>query len=256
MLYGLYLSAQGAEIQSKRLDVIAHNMANADTVGFKRDRAVFGEMLPYDLEFGSPSRMPSHLAESTGGAAIGDVVTDHSSGPLTGTGGRFDLALQGAGFLRVTDGEQEFLTRDGQLALSPRGELVTRSAGLRVLDADGEPIALPDGTKDVTIREDGTLVAVDAEGVAAAVGRIDLVQPRSLRELEKVGDGRYRTEGPLRPAGRSVTVRQGYLEGSGVEAVHETVQMIEASRAFETNLNVLKLQDETLSRLIQAIPNR
>jgi flagellar basal-body rod protein FlgF len=256
MLYGLYLSAQGAEIQSRRLDVIANNMANADTVGFKRDRTVFAELLPYDLDRGSPSQMPSHLAESTGGAALGEVMTDHSSGPLMSTGGRFDLALHGAGFLRVTDGEQEFLTRDGQLTLSPRGELITRSAGLRVLDADGEPLTVPDNTKDVTIGEDGTLVAVDDEGVSAAVGRIDLVQPRSLRDLEKVGENRYRAEGPLLPAAGSARVRQGYLEGSGVEAVRETVQMIEASRAFEMNLNVLRLQDETLARLIQAIPNR
>ena len=98
MIYGLYLSAQGAELQSTRLDVVANNLANAGTNSFKRNLAVFQEHLPHDLEHAQNNPVPGNLNKSTGGLALGAIITDHSNGPLLETGSKYDLALAGPGF--------------------------------------------------------------------------------------------------------------------------------------------------------------
>ena len=87
MLYGLYLSAQGAQNQTLRLQTIANNVANADTTGFKRDLAVFQDYLPYDVEHGYPNTPPGDLNNSTGGTSIASTHTDFTEGPLYQTGG-------------------------------------------------------------------------------------------------------------------------------------------------------------------------
>ena len=255
MLYGIYLSAQGAQVQSKRLDVIANNLANADTAGFKRDLTIAQTYHPYDVEYGTGRNLPGHLERVTGGTSLTDVVTDFKNGSLEETGARFDVALEGQGFLRVSDGQNEFLTRDGSLTQNAIGELVTEQ-GDQVLDNTGTPIVIPANATEISISADGVISVMDELGVQAQVAQLDIVVPQSLADLEKIGDNRYASNGPTSPAGLATRVRQGYVEVSGVNAISETVQMIEASKAFETNLNLLKLQDETLSRLLQSVPGR
>ncbi|WP_166830373.1 flagellar hook-basal body protein [Thalassoroseus pseudoceratinae] len=255
MLYGLYLSAQGAQVQSKRLDVIANNLANADTSGFKRDLAVAQTYHPFDVEHGTAHELPRHLERVTGGTSITDVITDFQNGSLKETGARFDVALEGQGFLRVSDGQNEFLTRDGSLTQNAVGELVTEQ-GERVLDTTGSPIVIPPDATEISIGADGVISAMDDLGVQTALAQLDVVMPQSLADLQKIGDNHFVTNGPTEAAGPATRVRQGYVEGSGVNAISETVHMIDASKAFETNLNLLKLQDETLSRLLQAVPGR
>lgn len=256
MLYGLYLSAQGAETQQMRIDVIANNLANASTNSFKRDLAVFRTHAPYDARNGAPADLPPDQLNQIGGTSVGGVVTDFSNGSLTRTRGRFDVALQGPGFLRVKAEGQPMLTRDGRLAVNDRGELVHSEHGWPMLAAGGQQIVIPPNAKDVEITEDGTVWQVGDFGIRNSLGQLDVVQPESLANLEKVGNNLYTGGGRLKPAGAEVQVKQGYLEASGTNSVTEMLHLIEASREFETNINMLKMQDDGLSQLLQSLPGR
>jgi flagellar basal body rod protein FlgG len=192
----------------------------------------------------------------TGGVTLSEVVTDFSNGPLTRTGGRYDLALSGQGFFTVSDGRETFLTRNGRLTVSQQGELVTADGGHAVLGVGDAPIRIPPEAHDINIGFDGSIYSVSAEGVTEQIGQINVVQPASLGDLEKVGNSLYRTSGTLTPATDGVQVLQGHLEESGVRPVLEMMELIEASRAFETNINMMRLQDETLGQLLQSVQQR
>ncbi|HEX6987348.1 MAG TPA: flagellar hook basal-body protein [Planctomycetaceae bacterium] len=251
MLYGLYLSAQGAQARSTQLDVVANNLANAGTTAFKRDLALFQAHRPFDLEHGGSNLAPGGLVGSTGGLTVAETVTDFSQGALEKTGGSLDLAIAGPGFFRVTDGTEELLTRDGRFARNAAGELVT-AGGRRVLSVEGTPIRLNPDAIAVEVAPDGTLSERFPTGELSAAARLAVVLPQPPDAVEKVGDNLYRAAGGVVPVGADTRVAQGFLEGSGVNPVTETMRMIEASRAFETNVNMMKFQDESLARLLTA----
>ncbi|MEX0715374.1 MAG: flagellar hook-basal body protein [Planctomycetaceae bacterium] len=257
MLYGLYLSAQGADVQSRRLDVVANNIANAQTDGFKRDLAIFQAHEPRDVIDGRVGDLPGHPQAHTGGTTFASVVTDFSQGALIPTGGAYDVALAGPGFFRVAGKGEQFLTRTGKFTVDRRGELVTQSTGSAVLGQGGRRIRIPVDATRVDIDDAGNMRAIAPDGSGTAVGRLDVVIPESSAKLEKVADGYYRNSGRQRsvPAG-TTEVKQGYVEGSGVRPVLEMLDMIEASRGFETNVNMIRTQDEALGNLLQAATRR
>lgn len=250
MIHGLYFSAQGAQLQSLRQDVLANNLANASTTGFKRDLLRAQAFSPSAGERDKVSS-PKHLDEFPVGLFPAETVTDFSQGSLQATRNPWDLAVTGPGFLRVTDGEQEFLTRDGRLAISQDGTLVTRDHNLQVLDASGgalgglNPGIIPD------VGPDGRVTQAGVE-----VGRIGLFAPANSRALEKRGNNLYRSTEPPGPAPSGSTLKQGVLEASGTRPMTEMLEMIESSRGFEANLNMIKYQDEALGRLLQTIPRK
>lgn len=256
MLYGLYLSAQGAQNQALRLETIANNVANADTTAFKRDLAVFQDHLPFDLAEGNLTEPPGNLNESTGGTTAASTQTDFTEGPLQETGGAYDIAITGPGFLQVRQGNETLLTRNGRLSRNELGELVTQDQGLPVLGRNGSSIAVPQGIEHLNITAEGNLLATSPDGTVSALGQLNLVQPAALEQLQKIGGNFYRSHGPVEPASANVQIRQGFLEASGVNPISETVQMIDATRAFETNINMIRFQDETLSRLLQSMSRR
>lgn len=251
MLYGLYLSAQGADAQAMRQDVIANNLANASTTAFKRDLAVFQAHLPLDVEEGDNRPLPGNVNEHTGGLTLAGILTDHSTGALDRTGGELDVGLAGPGFLRVTDGKQQFLTRDGRLGIDGQGNLATIS-GYKVLGAGGGPLAVaPDGGK-INIGADGALT----QG-AEPLGRLDLVEPADYLSLNRVGDLLFTAgDGKVVPATNELQVKQGYLEVSGTRPVNEMTDLIESSRMLEANVNMIKYQDESLGRLLDSLARR
>lgn len=256
MLYGLYLSAQGARAQSMRLDAVSNNLANAGTTAFKKALAVFQNHRTYDVENGSYRDVPGNLNSSTGGTTTADVVTDFAQGPLEKTGNKLDIALTGNGFLQVADGKnRQFLSRNGSLALTKDGDLVQAGTGNKVLSHDGQPIRLPADADDVLVDADG-MISVQTGDSISRVAQIGLHAPQKLSQLRKVGDSQYEYSGRLTPANGSVQVQQGYLEGSGVKPVSEMLEMIQSSRSFETNINMIRIQDESLARLLQSIPRR
>jgi flagellar basal-body rod protein FlgF len=252
MLYGLYLSAQGIQAQSSRVDVIANNLANAGTSGFKRDLAIFQSNRPYDLDHGGGYDPPGNQNALSGGVTTAQVATDFSAGPLIKTGGSYDVALTGSGFFQVNDGRQNYLTRNGQFTVSPSGELVSQGSGMRVQSVSGQPIIIPPEATRVEIADDGMASWIGSEGDRTQLAKLAVVQPPSEKQLQKSGNSLYRYSGNVLPAGPDVQVKQGYVEGSGVKPVSEMVEMVQASRAVEANVNMIKFQDDALDRLLQA----
>ncbi len=252
MNYGLYLSAQGAQAQSTRLDVIANNLANSGTSGFKKDLAIFQDNLPYDRAQGIQNSVPGNLNDSTGGVSVASVVTDFENGSLQQTGGTFDLGLAGPGFFQVENGSQKLLTRNGNFVVNNSGELVTEGSNLPVLSQSGGRIIIPGGIKEVQIAPDGTVNAVSLQNISESVGQIGVFQPASYDSLEKIGNSMYVANSAVSPADNSVEIKQGFLEGSGTNSVTEMMQLIEASRTFETNMNMIKFHDDALGQLLQS----
>src|SRR3990172_1020362 len=153
MIYGLYLSAQGAQSQSTRLDVIANNLANASTTGFKRDLAIYQAHPPYDVEHGESDHGLEGWDDHAGGLTLAGVVTDHSNAALVKSGGTYDVALAGPGYFQVANDREQLLTRNGQFTVSQNGELVN-DTGLRVLNESGGPIAIPPNAQNIQIAGD------------------------------------------------------------------------------------------------------
>lgn len=250
MIYGLYLSAQGAEVQSARQETMANNLANASTTAFKRDLLRFQSHRPFDAIHGGD--LPHELAAMPGGVSVSDATTDFSPGALSPTTGKFDLALSNKGFFKVSDGKRTYLTRDGQFGVNSRGELVTRGNGYSVLGTGNAPITGITGSDDVKVDTDGTIR--QGEDV---VNTIQVVEPDNLRDLHKAGNNMYVATGKLRAADPDeAPVRQGFVEQSTVNPIQEMTQLIETARAFEANINMIKHQDEALGRLLSSMPRK
>jgi len=249
MIHGLYHSAQGAQIQSLRQDIISNNLANASTNAFKRDLLRVQAHVPYDVARHLSHAISPPADALPGGVSPADTVTNFAPGRLIPTEGTLDVALTTAGFFRVSDGQQSYLTRDGQFSLNARGQLVTREQGLVVLGDNGQPITGIDSARPLEIREDGTLL----QG-ADEIGRLALVEPESYAALQKFGHNLFTTTARLDDA--PAQVRQGYLEASGTNPVTEMMELIEAARAFEANINMIKTQDDALGRLLGGMARR
>ncbi|HLJ12170.1 MAG TPA: flagellar hook basal-body protein [Planctomycetaceae bacterium] len=250
MIYGLYLSGQGAQIQSLRQEVVANNLSNAATTSFKRDLVLAQSHVPYDVEQGKPTWLPGNLHQLTGGVTAAGVATDFTQAELTHTNAPLDLAIQGKGFLRVADGKKTLLTRDGQLAVGPQDQLVTRDGGLPVLNTAGQPM-FADPRQSFEVHADGTVMQGDTE-----VGKLAVVEPQSYSGLEKAGKNLYSTTAKLAPAGPATEIKQGYIEASGVRPVASMMELIESSRALEANVNMIHYQDDSLSRLLDSLPRK
>lgn len=251
MIYGLYLSGQGAQIQTVRQDVIANNLANASTNAFKRELLTAQAHSPFDSEHGSRTWLAGNLDNLPGGVSPGGTTTDFTQGELTRTGGAFDLGLQGNGFLKVLNGKEPYLTRNGQLSIGPQNQLVTREHGYTVLNTAGQPVAGLDPEGSFEVRPDGTVVQGDTE-----FGKLAIVEPQKYADLTKIGRNMFTASGRLSPASLETMVKQGYLEESGVRPVGSMMELIESSRTLEANVNMIKTQDDSLDRLLQSLPRK
>jgi flagellar basal body rod protein FlgG len=251
MIHGLYLSGQGAQIQTLRQDVIANNLANASTTAFKRELFMAQAHAPYDVEQGRPTWLPGNLDNLPGGVTPAGTSTDFAQGELTHTSNAFDLALQGQGFLQVANGKEKFLTRDGQFEINAQNQLVTRDLGYPVLTITGAPIINLDPAIPIEVQPDGSVFQGDTD-----VGKLAVVEPQKYGDLTKVGRNLYTTTGRLTPAKPETLVKQGYVENSGVKPVASMMELIESSRALEANVNLIKYQDESLDRLLSSLPRK
>ena len=221
----IYLSMSGAKATMQRQDVLAHNLANVSTVGFRAELQAF-RSVPVE---GSGASTRVYALESTPGY-------DASAGPVMATGRKLDVALRGNAWLAVQalDGTEAY-TRAGALDLASDGTLVTRN-GLPVL-GDGGPIQLPPGTEP-SIAADGTVAATGPGGRTTAVGRLKLVTPET--PLARGTDGLFRAADGDLPADAAARVQDGALEGSNVSPVETMVAMIAAARQFEMQMKMLQ----------------
>ena len=244
----MYISAEGAQIQQRRLEVIANNLANVETPGFKRDVATFQARFAEAIQQGSDYPHSCSINDIGGGVKTIDVQTNFTSSSLRETGMPTDFAVNGDGFFQIRGNDGGImLTRAGNFTLDAQGRLVTQVDDMRVLDETGGEIIV-DGSKPWEVHPGGRIVQ---EGSSTAIG---LVRPQSLGDLVKVGNNMFRPLGPALPmASEERDVRQGFLEQSGVNATREMTQMIETSRAYEANTRLIQHQDSMVSGLVNRV---
>ncbi len=248
MPYGMYISAEGALVQQRRLEVIANNLANVETTGFKRDVAMFQARFAEAIQQGSDYPGSRTQNDVGGGVKIVDVETDFASSSLRETGTDTDFAVNGDGFFQVRgkDGGV-YLTRAGNFTLDPQGRLIAQTDDMPILSDSGNEITV-DGSKPWEVYPGGKIVQ---DGSSTAIG---LVQPQSLGDLVKIGANLFRPLAPVTPVAEADRdIRQGYLEQSGVNPTREMMAMIETSRAFEANTRLIQHQDSMVSGLLSRV---
>jgi len=249
MVYGMYQSAAGMQLNQYRQEVLANNLANIETVGFKKDLAVVSER---PLAIHEPSARPDwsdpQLSGMTGGSFVSPTYTTFTQGPLQHTGGRLDVALMGQGFFAVQDAGETRYTRDGRFILNDQGKLVTVS-GHSVLGEDGRPIVVPPTATDrVTISGSGAVRAGEQQ-----FGRLAVVDFEDKQQLRKVGANVFEARAGAEPRQAPASMQVGFVEGSTVEPTQAMVSMIEVSRAYELNATMIGVADGTLARAVNDI---
>ena len=246
MLYGLWNSAAGALTSSYQHDVIANNLANVDTVGFKSDLATFTSRKTEVKEGNGSAKFTNRLLEQYGGGIFAAPNhTDFAPAANIKTSNPYDVAIKGDGFFQVQKGDQTMFTRDGRFAARD-GMLVTQESNLPVLDINGDPIVV-DAKFPITISKSG-LITQEGTNNGANLGIVDFADKQVLT---KQGQNLYTTDGVDGTLKANVHVTQGALESSGVKPTEQFVSMIKNQRLLETNLKMLKLQDESLGKLIR-----
>lgn len=246
MPYGLYIAAEGASAQNLRMQVITNNLANVETTAFKRDvprvQARFAEAIVQGLD--APGT--GSINDIGGGVQVVDTVTDLSPGGYRVTGRPEDLAIRGEGYFVVRRGGQDLLTRAGNFSITATGAL-TNDQGLPVLDANGAP-AVVDPAMPWWVSPQGELLQ---DGARTALA---LVRPQEPGDLVKIGDNLFQPLGPTMPLPfEQRQVESGTLETSGVNPVSEMMDLISASRAFESNITLIRNHDQMIANLISRV---
>ncbi len=256
MFRALWTSASGMVAQQTNLDVISHNMANVNTIGYKKLRPTFQDLIYQTIrEPGAPTS-PTTRAPSGFQVGLGTYISDtygiFTQGNIIQTGNTLDLAIQGDGFFKVVlpDGTIAY-TRNGQFRLDRDG---------RIVNSDGYPldpeITIPPDAITIGIAPDGT-VTVLRQGATAVeeVGRIELAKFVNPAGLRRIGNNLYiQTDAsgdPIIdfPGNQGIgTLLQGYLESSNVNIVEEMVNLIIAQRAYEFNTKGITAADEMLGQ--------
>ena len=257
MNLSMYSAATGMEAQQINLNTISNNIANVNTVGFKKSKVEFQELFyttqsPAGSESGDGNVVPTSVAYGNG-AEVVSTTKVFTQGQMTQTGGELDLAIQGDGFLEIQrpNGDSAY-TRDGALKVGPDGRIMT-SSGLPVLSGF-QPI--PDGTTSIAISPTGDVTVTSATGTQSY--KIQLTRFANPTGLESLGGNLYletaasglpETGNPGEDGTGSLL--QGYLEASNVNVVEEMVNMILAQRAYEMNSKSIKTSDEMLQVISQ-----
>lgn len=257
----LQVASTGLEAQDARMRVIANNLANVGTTGFKRDRANFATLAYQDARVAG-QRSSGETAYATGlnlgtGVAVQSTSQIMTQGALSNTGNAFDLALDGDGYFQVEmPGGQLGYTRAGNFTLSAEGQLVTQQ-GYPVQP----PITVEAGATAISVSPDGTVSAQLAnQAEPAEVGQIQIARFTNPSGLQAIGDN-YLVETAASGAAELAAgaedgrgnIRQGMLESSNVNIVQELVEMIEAQRAYEISSKMVSAVDEMLRNANQTL---
>jgi flagellar basal-body rod protein FlgG len=256
----LAIAATGMNAQQLNLEVIANNVANINTTGFKRARAEFSDLL-YQVERNSGVPNASNQAIVPEGAHIGlGVQTSavrnlHIQGSLVGTSNKLDMALVGRGWFQIEtpDGETQY-SRAGAFNTNAEGQLVTIDGYVVV-----PGITFPDETSDVQISRTGQVLArIGDEVELQDLGQLTLANFVNEAGLEPLGDNLFRETIASGPAIVGVPadpgfahIQQGYLEASNVDPVKEITDLISAQRAYEMNSKIIQAADEMASVVSQ-----
>jgi flagellar basal-body rod protein FlgG len=258
----LSIAATGMTAQQLNVEVIANNIANINTTGFKRARAEFTDLL-YQVEriHGVPNRGGQNAipegAQLGLGARLAAIRNLHIQGPLTNTGNKLDVAINGPGWLQITGADGETLyTRAGSLNTNANGEIVTID-GYLVQPA----ITVPANTIDVHINQSGQIFAhVGGQTEQQLIGQITLANFANPAGLDALGENLFRETAA---SGAAVTgvpgdpgfgrIEQGYLEHSNVDPVKEITELISAQRAYEMNSKIIQAADDMMGVVTKGI---
>lgn len=217
----------------REMRVIANNIANANTTGFRQQGMIFSEYV---------RRADGDIAVAMSSAQVRQTSFDQ--GVLEQTGSAFDLAIEGEGFFMVQSPQGERLTRAGAFVPSAEGTLVTAD-GYPVLDEGGAPLFVPPGAGSLAIAPDGTM---STEG--RPIGRVGIVRPIDPLSMVREGSTLFRTDAGTEPV-PDPKVMQGFLEGSNVDPILQVSRMIEVQRAYELGQSFMEREDERIKTALK-----
>ena len=244
MPYGMYLSASGAHVQNHRLEVLSNNLANINTPGFKPSLAIVQARHNKAIEDGEISPNSGTLADIGGGAKIQPTKTIFDNGPIETTGNKTDFAIHDENsFFVVQRGEEQFFTRAGGFIFNNSGQL-TNTNGDQVLSVDGTPVQI-DPSRRFEVNNNG-VIQQDGRNIPLMLSR-----PESLGDLARAGDNLFRPLAQTQqvpPNERAVV--SGSLEKSAVNPTTAMMELIEATRAYESNLRLIQHHDQAYGNLI------
>ena len=254
MTQALWVAKTGLDAQQTNMAVISNNLANVNTTGFKRSRAVFNDLLYQTVrqpgaQSSQNTQLPSGLMLGTG---VRVVATEklQSQGNVVTTDNPLDIAVQGNGFFQILlpDGSTAY-TRDGSFQRDSQGQLVSAQGHTMQ-----PPVTIPDNTLSITIGSDGTVsAAIAGSNTTTQIGTIQLTDFINPTALQPIGDNLFKetvSSGSPQPGTPGLsglgTVVQGALESSNVNVVEELVNMIETQRAYEMNSKAISTTDQML----------
>ena len=220
----------------REMRVIANNIANAETTGFRREGVIFSEYL-------------APTGQGREGLSMSNArgrLLDLEQAGMSMTGGTYDLAIDGPGFFAVQTPEGVRITRAGAFLTSAEGELMNAD-GFRLLDEGQAPIQIPPGAASIAIGPDGT-VSADGEQIA----RVGLFAAPDPARMLRTGGTLFAADGELEPA-PDASIQQGFLEGSNVDPIAEISRMIEVQRAYEMGQTLLDREDKRIRDTIAAM---
>jgi flagellar basal body rod protein FlgG len=239
MIKGMHTSATGMIPRVKKQELIANNVANAGTPGFKKDASFTRELTRAELKTAPKANdWQKPLADK--------VYVDFTPGVFDRTDNLLDMAIDGEGFFTLQDAEgNNYLTRSGSFTVNNNGQL--SFGGSFLVTGEGGPIQIGDGRVSVSLSGE-----VQSDGVT--VGRIVPMTVNDVSRLTKIGGSMFAVprDEELIPA-INPTIRQGYLEAANVDIVHEMVNMMASFRSFEANAKALQTQDSSLEHLFRRV---
>lgn len=219
----------------REMQVVANNIANAATTGYRAEGVVFSEYVQ-SIRDGSSLSMGTANVQNT----------NLAQAALTQTNGSFDFGIEGDGYFLIETPMGERLTRAGSFSPSAEGDLVTND-GFRVLDAGGAPVFVPPNAGDLAVSPDGTL---SVNG--APIAQLGVVRPVAPMEMVREDGVLFRADAGFEPAIEAQVI-QGFVEGSNVETVTQLTRMIEVQRAYEMGQSFLESEDERVRTALKAL---
>lgn len=262
MWRGLYIAASGMITETKHTDMIANNLANASTTGYKRDDMAIREFEPLLLRRINDQSADTDVTSFKGfrigmgapvvgtlglGSAVDEIATDHLQGAMQTTGNTYDLAISGEGYFVVNTIDGPRYTRDGGFYRSSTGRL-ENMRGQEVLSAQGRPITIPEDAQNVTITSDGRIYANGGE-----IGQLSIVAFDGKNAVVKQGDNLYRPQEGAQPRQATGSVEQGMLEMSNTSVVTEMVELINNYRVYEAGSKAVQTQDSLLDKAVNDV---
>jgi flagellar basal-body rod protein FlgF len=256
---GIYIAASAGKKQGRQMEVIAQNLANVNSTGYKGDRLAFKELMtPFPSE--KVQEPTKNLLQKTDKSnsnvsyvAVTEQYTDHEQGNMKQTNSELDIALDGPGYFSVSTKEGIRYTRNGNFRLNTEKQIVNQK-GQPVLNEQGEPIVISAEGTEISIDGYGNIFVGSGER-SANIGKIKFIDFDNKHTLEKIGDGLFfqnDTEADEKPVSNT-KLKQGFLEGSNIKATDEMTNMISTVRLFETYQKIIQSIDSMNEQSVNSI---